>query len=82
VRAAVLKAVACIASGVSDAGRVRREALKTLARSPKARVDYFEIVDARTLRNVVKLKARSETLVAAAVYFGRTRLIDNATFKR
>ena len=41
-----------------------------------ARVDYVQVVDADTLRPVEEMCSRG-TLVAVAVYFGETRLIDN-----
>lgn len=59
----------------------RRAGLGVLAGAKGMQIDYFEIVDAATLRNMVKFKAGSEVLVAAAVFLGRTRLIDNATFR-
>jgi len=42
-----------------------------------ARVDYVEIVDAAALGPVVQLRAGQKVLVAVAVYFSKTRLIDN-----
>ena len=39
------------------------------------KIDYVEIVDKDTLRPVKKLSKR--TLIALAVFFGKTRLIDN-----
>jgi pantoate--beta-alanine ligase len=80
LRRAILAAEKKLSAG-ADAAAARREGLKVLAGVKGARMDYFEIVDAATLRNVVKLRASSEVLVAAAVFFGRTRLIDNATFR-
>ena len=46
-----------------------------------ARVDYVEIVDATTLRPVVQLGAKRMILVAVAVNFRKTRLIDNCVIK-
>ncbi len=50
--------------------------LGELAKAPDARVQYAELVDAETLKPVETI--RSEVLAAVAVYFGDTRLIDNA----
>jgi pantoate--beta-alanine ligase len=47
----------------------------TIAEAPLARIDYIELVDAGTLQPLEK--AESNALVAVAVYFGKTRLIDN-----
>jgi pantoate--beta-alanine ligase len=43
--------------------------------APLARIDYVEVVDAETLRPVEPIKPNS--LLALAVFFGKTRLIDN-----
>jgi pantoate--beta-alanine ligase len=47
----------------------------TIAEVPLARIDYIELVDAGTLQPLEK--AESNALLALAVYFGQTRLIDN-----
>jgi pantoate--beta-alanine ligase len=47
----------------------------TIAEAPLARIDYVELVDAETLQPIVAVKPN--TLLAFAVYFGKTRLIDN-----
>jgi pantoate--beta-alanine ligase len=43
--------------------------------APLARIDYVELVDAETLRPLDSLGEKS--LLALAVFFGKTRLIDN-----
>jgi pantoate--beta-alanine ligase len=40
-----------------------------------ANIDYVEIVDGKTVQPVEKLSG--EVLIALAVKFGKTRLIDN-----
>jgi pantoate--beta-alanine ligase len=47
----------------------------TIAEAPLARIDHIELVDAGTLQPLEK--AESNALLALAVYFGQTRLIDN-----
>lgn len=42
---------------------------------PLARIDYVEIVDMNTMKNIDKVKG--DVLCAMAVYIGKTRLIDN-----
>ncbi len=65
----------CIENGERDAARVRQKIVDMLAKAKTARVDYVEIVDTRDLKPLQEL--RGEILVALAVYFGQTRLIDN-----
>jgi len=58
--------------------RDRKKALtkiRALIRRRGGKIDYVEAVDKKTLKPVRRLK--KGTLIALAVYFGRTRLIDN-----
>jgi pantoate--beta-alanine ligase len=48
---------------------------KTIGEAPLARIDYVELADAETLQPIEALKPNS--VLALAVYFGKTRLIDN-----
>jgi pantoate--beta-alanine ligase len=48
---------------------------KIIGESPLARIDYVELVDTETLQPVETVRPKS--LLALAVYFGKTRLIDN-----
>jgi pantoate--beta-alanine ligase len=48
---------------------------KVIGEAPLARIDYVELVDAETLRQVETIRPNS--LLALAVFFGKTRLIDN-----
>jgi pantoate--beta-alanine ligase len=64
-----------IASGVRDSLELQRAISQVLASEPRARVDYAEIVDAETFEPVVRVTRRC--YAALAVYFGKTRLIDN-----
>lgn len=54
---------------------------KAIARLPGARLDYAEVVDSETLERVRTVGKRSATL-AIAVFFGKTRLIDNIRLSR
>jgi pantoate--beta-alanine ligase len=54
---------------------VRAELLTLAAEHPAARVDYVEFFDSNTLAAVEKVSHR--THLALAVFFGKTRLIDN-----
>jgi pantoate--beta-alanine ligase len=46
-----------------------------LAAEPRIRPEYFEIVDPIELQPVTEI--RGEVRVAAAIWIGKTRLIDN-----
>lgn len=48
---------------------------KTISEAPLARIDYVDLVDAETLQPIEVVK--SDSVLALAVYFGKTRLIDN-----
>jgi pantoate--beta-alanine ligase len=63
-----------------DSGRQSAREVVDLARqiingAPLARIDYVDLVDAETLQSIDSVKSNS--LLAVAVYFGKTRLIDN-----
>lgn len=77
VRRALLEAARLVRSGEKRGERVRRALAAALRRAPDARVDYAEIVDAATLGRVVELRHGKPVLLAVAVTFGKTRLIDN-----
>ncbi len=61
--------------GLRDSLELQRVLRKVLESEPRARVDYAEIVDAETFEPVVRVSRRSYAVLA--VFFGRTRLIDN-----
>jgi len=48
---------------------------KVVSEAPLARIDYAELVDAETLQSIETV--RPDSLLALAVVFGKTRLIDN-----
>lgn len=60
--------------GVTPA-RLRADVVKTIETAPLARIDYVEAVDAETLAPPAASTRR--ILLAVAVRFGKTRLIDN-----
>ena len=68
-----------IAAGERDAGVVTATVLGVLAEAPLGRVDYVEVVAADDLRPVDVIAG--DVLVAVAVRFGTTRLIDNVMVK-
>ncbi len=62
-------------NGERDAEIIIKETEKLVKSSNLAKIDYVEIVDYSTMSPVKKLGAKS--VLALAVYFGKTRLIDN-----
>jgi pantoate--beta-alanine ligase len=63
-----------IAAGARDPAEIRREGLETLEHAG-IRVEYFEVVDAGSMQPVVRIEGT--VCVAAAIWVGSTRLIDN-----
>ena len=75
LRRALLAAASAFRAGEKSAAKLRALILKTIATAPLARVDYVEIRDAESLAET-KL-ARRGCVIALAIFFGKTRLIDN-----
>ncbi len=75
LRRALLEARAAAKAGVTAPAKLRARAVKMIQRAPLARIDYVEAVDAETLTKPTS-KTR-KLLIAVAVFFGKTRLIDN-----
>lgn len=64
-----------IRSGELNSEKIRQKMLDIINAEPLARVDYISIVDAETLEDLNEIK--DNTLIALAVFIGKTRLIDN-----
>ena len=62
-------------AGKTSARDVVDLARKVIGEAPLAQIDYVEVVDAETFQSVDPVRANS--LLALAVVFGKTRLIDN-----
>lgn len=75
---AVANAAQMIEDGESDPSVVESAMRQVLAEAPDASVQYASVVDAGSLQEVVQISPGREVLAAVAVFFGRTRLIDNA----
>jgi pantoate--beta-alanine ligase len=80
LRRALKAATAAYANGERNAATLRRILTGTIAKASLARIDYAEVVDGDSLQPVQRAKAN--TLLAVAVFFGRTRLIDNQWLRR
>ncbi len=64
-----------IEKGERDADALLRDAREMIEATPGTRIDYVAIVDFETLQPVQRLHGK--VLIALAVFFGSTRLIDN-----
>lgn len=64
-----------IEDGEKDAQKIISIIKDNLQTEPLARIDYVEVVDFENVQRVDTING--ETLVAIAVYIGKTRLIDN-----
>jgi pantoate--beta-alanine ligase len=64
-----------VASGERDCIAIKQRAVRVLQRAPDIKLEYLELVDPDTIRpvDVVSRPVRA----AAAVWMGKTRLIDN-----
>ena len=68
-----------IEQGERNAQRIIDIIRQNLETEPLARVEYVEVVDFENIQRVQQIEG--ETLVAIAVYIGKTRLIDNFVWK-
>lgn len=64
-----------VAAGEADPAAVKQVARAVLAEDPRMRVEYLEIADDEEMQPVDRIAG--PVRVAAAVWLGRTRLIDN-----
>lgn len=63
------------AGGDRDLAEILREMRTLIEMEPLAKIDYLEAVDITTVQPVTELT--DNTMIAMAVYIGKTRLIDN-----
>jgi pantoate--beta-alanine ligase len=64
-----------IAAGVRDAGQVKTASMAKIPEAAPLRLEYFEIVDPEEMQPVERIDGT--VCVAAALWVGSTRLIDN-----
>ena len=76
-QATVLRKALLVAQGAGNksAKEIVDLVREHIAQAPLARIDYVALVDAETLQPLEKVQPNS--LLALAVFFGKTRLIDN-----
>lgn len=75
LRAALLEGARLAAGGERSVSAIIAAARKVIGTAPLARTDYLELVNAETLQPLETVQPNS--LIALAVFFGQTRLIDN-----
>ena len=75
LRKACLSAAELVGNGQRLASAIIAAARSKIEQAPLARIDYVELVDAENLQPLDSLGEKS--LLALAVFFGKTRLIDN-----
>ena len=71
----LFKAQDMIKSGQINAVDILHNMKQMIDAEPLAKIDYISIVDGETLDDIKEIKAN--TLIALAVFIGKTRLIDN-----
>lgn len=68
-------------SGTRKASELIGIVQETIESEPLARIDYIAAVDAESLEPIEKIDDK-EVILAAAVYFGKVRLIDNVVLNK
>ncbi len=79
LRRALLAAEDMVAAGERRAAAILARVEEVLAEATLGRIDYVEIVDTDLLQGVEAVEG--ESLLALAVFFGATRLIDNTLLR-
>ncbi|HAZ11140.1 MAG TPA: pantoate--beta-alanine ligase [Candidatus Omnitrophica bacterium] len=62
-------------SGERNSGKIINKMKKVIDKQSEAKIDYMKIVDTKNLKDIQKISGK--TLIAAAIWVGKTRLIDN-----
>lgn len=75
IRKGLLAVAAALSAGETNTARLLDIAREPIAACSTARIDYLEIVDAETLEAIAFIERPA--FLAAAVFFGSVRLIDN-----
>ena len=73
------KAKDLLQKGERNADRIINEVRGILQSEPLVRIDYAQICDAYTLKDVGRIEG--DVVVALAAYLGKTRLIDNFVYR-
>jgi pantoate--beta-alanine ligase len=78
---ALREAKSAYKGGERNALKLTEIVQKTIGEEPLAKIDYIAVVDRETLQPIEKV-GDSEAMIAAAVYIGDVRLIDNTVLNR
>jgi len=65
--------------GETNAAALQQFIRSEIEKAQGARLDYVEVVSMKTLEKIPEIK-KGDTLIALAVFFGNTRLIDNTRY--
>ncbi len=68
-------------NGERNAGVIAGEVTRMIEAQRSAKIDYVAAVDAESLADIKTIERGAPVLVALAVRFGSTRLIDNTVIK-
>lgn len=79
IRSGLSRAAELVSEGERNAERICAAVREVIDEAPLATVQYLELVDPDSMKPVPKLT--TPALLAVAVYFGHTRLIDNVILK-
>lgn len=66
-------------NGERNAAIIKKAMIDAISRESLTKIDYVEIVDSESLESVERVDR--DVLIPIALYIGKTRLIDNFTFK-
>ncbi|MDO9547642.1 MAG: pantoate--beta-alanine ligase, partial [Candidatus Marinimicrobia bacterium] len=75
IHAALQKALESVKNGETSAEKIRQLIRRKIESESLARIEYIEVIRERDLQSVDRVEPG--TFVAVAVWFGKTRLIDN-----
>ena len=67
------------AKGGADTLKLSQHVWQNISAEPLAKIDYIKVCDLETLEDATHI--RRDAVVALAVFFGKTRLIDNSVVK-
>jgi pantoate--beta-alanine ligase len=76
----LLKAESMIRSGEKDSKKLIRTVESMIRQKPSARIDYIAVVNEKDFKDMDTITGNS--LVALAVFIGKTRLIDNIIVRK
>ncbi len=81
LNAALRRAQEMVENGEKNTAVIAGEVTRLVQTKPSAKIDYVAVVDAESLADIKSFEQGTSALVALAVRFGSTRLIDNTVTK-